>query len=176
LTADHGHPLADHGKFLKGGDRLYNELLKAPFMIRLPGGQGARRSGAVVQFHDVLPTLLDLLGMANNATAMQGRSFLPVLRGDTDTHRAVIITGYHEAVDRCIRDRMWSYVHRPAGEPDELYNLVEDPRERTNLIDQYPEEARRLASAFGSYFRRGAAQMEVKGIQGKYELASGGIA
>ena len=28
LTADHGHPLADHGKFLKGGDRMYSELLR----------------------------------------------------------------------------------------------------------------------------------------------------
>lgn len=179
LMADHGHPLADHGKFLKGGDRLYNELLKVPFMIRLPGGEGARRTQAIVQFHDVLPTLLDLLGMANNTGSMHGRSFLPVLRGDTDTHREVIITGYHEAPDRCVRDQTWSYVQRPAGEPDELYNLAEDPRERHNLIDEYPEEARRLASAFGNYFRfqaqRGVSLTQIKGIQGKYELASGGI-
>jgi arylsulfatase A-like enzyme len=176
LTADHGHPLADHGKFLKGGDRMYNELLKVPFMVRLPSGEGARRTRAVVQFHDVLPTLLDLLGMGNNSVAMQGRSFLPVLRGDADVHREVIITGYHEAPDRCVRDGTWSYVQRPEEEPDELYHLIEDPRERVNLIDQHPEQARRLARAFGSYFRRGAAQVEVKGIQGKYELASGSIA
>jgi arylsulfatase A-like enzyme len=175
LLADHGHPLADHGKFLKGGDRMYNELLKVPFMVRLPGGQGARRSQALVQFHDVLPTLLDLLGMANNTGSMHGRSFRPVLRGDADEHRQVVITGYHEAPDRCVRDRMWSYVRRPEGEPDELYNLIEDPRERHNLIDEYPGQARRLARAFGSYFRRGATQVEVKGVQGKYELASGGV-
>lgn len=176
IVADHGHPLADHGKFLKGGDRLYNELLKVPFMLRLPGGRSARRTQAIVQFHDVLPTLLDLLGLANNTEAMHGRSFLPVLRGDTDSHRQAIITGYHEAIDRCIRDQNWSYIQRPEGEPDELYNLVEDPRERRNLIDEYPEEAQRLASAFGSFFRRrGAVQATVKGVQGKYELASGGI-
>jgi arylsulfatase A-like enzyme len=175
LTADHGHPLADHGKFLKGGDRLHNELLKVPFMIRLPGGQGARRTQAIVQFHDVLPTVLDLLGLANNTAAMHGRSFLPVLRGDTDAHRAVVVTGYHEATDRCVRDRQWSYVRRPAGEPDELYNLIEDPQEQTNLIDAYPEEAARLAGAFGATFQHGAAQVEIKGIQGRYELASGGI-
>jgi arylsulfatase A-like enzyme len=176
LTADHGHPLADHGKFLKGGDRMYSELLKVPFMIRLPGGEKARRTRAIVQFHDVLPTLLDLLGFANNTAAMQGRSFLPVLYGDGDTHRKVIITGYHEAADRCVRDQRWSYIQRPAGEPDELYDLVKDPRERANLIDQHPDEALWLARAFGSYFRRGAVHTEVKGIQGKYELASGGIA
>lgn len=175
LLADHGHPLADHGKFLKGGDRLYNELLKVPFMIRLPGGQGARRTQAIIQFHDVLPTLLDLLGMANNITSMHGRSFLPVLRGDADAHREVVITGYHEAVDRCVRDQAWSYIQRPEGEPDELYNLAEDPKERTNLIGQYPEEAHRLARAFGNYFRQSGAQVAVKGIQGKYELASSGV-
>jgi arylsulfatase A-like enzyme len=176
LTADHGHPLADHGKFLKGGGRLYNELLKLPFMIRLPGGKDARRTHAIAQFHDVLPTLLDLLSMTNNTALMHGRSFLPVLRGDSDTNRDVIITGYHEAPDRCVRDQTWSYIRRAAGEPDELYHLIKDPQERVNLIDQYPEEARRLARAFGSYFQCGVAQVEVKGIQGKYELASGGIA
>lgn len=176
LLADHGHPLADHGKFLKGGDRMSSELLKVPFMVRLPGGEDARRTSALVQLHDVLPTLLDLLGMAGNAGAMHGGSFLPVLRGQSDGHREAIITGYHEAPDRCVRDRTWSYVQRPEGEPDELYNLVDDPRERVNLIDEHPEEACRLAQAFGSVFRRGAPQAIVKGIQGKYELASGGIA
>jgi arylsulfatase A-like enzyme len=175
LLADHGHPLGDHGKFLKGGDRLYNELLRVPFLVRLPGGRGARRTSAIVQFHDLLPTLLELLGMSDNASAMHGVSFAPVLSGDSDQHRTTIITGYHEATDRCIRDATWSYIARPAGEADELYNLVEDPHERVNLIDQHPQEARRLARAFGSYFRRGAPQTEVKGIQGKYELASGGI-
>ncbi len=175
LMADHGHPLADHGKFLKGGDRLYNELLRVPFMVRLPGGQGARRTPAMVQFPDVLPTLLDLAGLGNNTASMHGRSFAPVLRHQTDEHRPLIISGYHEAADRCTRDRTWSYVQRPAGEPDELYHLEKDPQERRNLIDQHPEEALRLARAFGSYFRRGTALPAVKGIQGKYELASSGI-
>jgi arylsulfatase A-like enzyme len=177
LLADHGHPLGDHGKFLKSGDRLYNELLKLPFMVRLPGGHGARRTQAIVQFHDLLPTLLDLLGMANNTAAMHGRSFLPVLRGDSDAHRDAIITGYHEASDRCVRDQTWSYIQRPPGQPDELYNLIEDPRERVNLFDQHPEQARRLASAFGSTFRLRSqptiSHTQAKGIQGKYELSSG---
>ena len=179
LLADHGHPLGDHGKFLKGTDRLYSELLKVPFMVRLPGGEGARRTQSIVQFHDVLPTVLDLLGMGNSATAMHGRSFLPVLRGDQDTHREAMITGFHEGVERCLRDATWSYIQRPPGEPEELYNLVKDPHERTNVIQEHPEEARRLAGAFGSYYRlqlgKGISETEVRGIQGKYELASGGI-
>ncbi|MGC8833500.1 MAG: sulfatase [Armatimonadota bacterium] len=176
LLADHGHPLADHGKFLKGADRLYNELLKVPFMIRLPGGEGGgRRTKALALFHDATPTLLELMGLDNNTEAMHGRSFLPVLKGDSDSHREAIITGYHEGFDRCIRDATWSYIVRPPGEPDELYNLEEDPRERRNLIDEHPDEAVRLASMFGSYYRRRGAVRVVKGIQGRYEMASGSV-
>ncbi len=180
LLADHGHPLADHGKFLKGTDRMYNELLKVPFMVRLPGGEGARRTRALVQFPDVLPTILDLLGLKNNTHSMHGKSFLPVLTGETDKHRKAIITGYHEGIDRCIRDEEWSYIQRPEGEKDELYNLVKDPKEQNNLIDDYPEEAKRLSSMFGLYFRRIRGKViggtsDKRGIQGKYEVASGTI-
>ena len=176
LVADHGHPLADHGKFLKGPDRMYSELLKVPFMVRLPGGRhGGMRRQALVQFHDVLPTLLDVMGLGNNTDAMHGKSFRAVLEGDTDEHRDAVIVGFHAGQDRCIRDKTWSYVARPGDEPDELYHLIDDPRERTNLIDRCPEEAMRLAGRFGSVFRRARGSGVVKGVQGTYEVASGSV-
>ena len=173
LIADHGHPLAEHGKFLKGGDRLYSELLKVPFMIRFPRGlYGGQRLDALASFHDVLPTLLDAIGLGNNLEALPGRSLLPLIRGEVSEARPAIISGYHEAPDRVIRDRVWSYIRRPEGQPDELYNLIEDPKERINLIDRYPQEAQRLASMFGALYRiRGAP---VKGVQGRYEVAHTG--
>lgn len=175
ITNDHGHPLGDHGKFLKGADRMYNELLKCPFLVRLPGGRnGGRQTNALVQFHDVLPTILDLLGMGADTQGMHGRSFRPVLEGDADCHRSSVIVGYHAGADRCVRDGVWSYVRRPEGEPDELYHLVDDPRETRNLIDEQPEEARRLAACFGPYFFRGPIR-EVKGVQGRYEMGSASV-
>jgi arylsulfatase A-like enzyme len=173
LIADHGHPLAEHGKFLKGGDRMYSELLKVPFLVRFPGGQyGGQRLDALASFHDVLPTLLDAVGMGNNLDAYPGKSLLPLIRGQVSEVRQAIISGYFGAPDRCIRDRVWSYIRRPAEEPDELYNLQEDPGEKTNLIDRYPEQAQRLAGMFGSlYALKGAA---VKGLQGRYEVAHTG--
>jgi len=169
LIADHGHPLADHGKFLKGGDRLYNELLKVPFTIHFPGGRYAgKRLDALASFHDVLPTLLDAVGLGNNLDALPGKSLMPVIRGQADGVRDVIISGYYGAPDRCIRDKTWSYIRRPEGEPDELYNLAEDPAESHNLIDDYPQEAQRLASSFGVLYALHGTP--VKGLQGKYEL------
>ena len=170
LLADHGHPLADHGKFLKGNDRLYSELLKVPFMIRFPNAQyGGKRVQALAQFHDVLPTILEALELGNNTETLPGRSLMPVIRGETTRHRESIITGYHVGIDRCVRDDTWSYIYRPAAEPDELYNLIEDPKEQHNLIDERPEEARRLAESFGKlYALSGRA---VKGAQGRDELS-----
>ena len=175
VTNDHGHPLGDHDKFLKGTDRMYGELLKCPFLVRLPGGRsGGRETRALVQFHDVLPTVLDLLGMESDTLAMHGRSFRGVLEGDADTHRSAAISGYHAGHDRCVRDETWSYVRRPEGQPDELYNLADDPRESRNLVDEHPEKAGRLASQFGPYFYRAPVQ-EVKGLQGRYEMGSASV-
>lgn len=172
LTADHGHPLGDHGKFLKGADRMYSELLHVPFIVRLPGGAGGgRRTDALVQFQDVLPTILELVGLASNTDCMHGRSFAPILRGDSDELRRSIVVGYHEGGDRCFRDHRLSFIERPGDEPDELYDLRDDPRETRNLIDEQPEEAARLTAAFGSMFRRRSGPY-VKGVQGRYEVAT----
>jgi len=173
FIADHGHPLADHGKFLKGGDRMYSELLKVPCTIRFPHGKyGGQRLDALASFHDVMPTLLDAVGMGNNLDAFPGKSLMPLIRGEVSEIRQAVLSGYYGAPDRCIRDRTWSYIRRPEAEPDELYNLMEDPKETVNLIDTYPQEAQRLAGMFGSlYALKGAP---VKGIQGKYEVAHTG--
>ena len=174
LLADHGHPLADHGKFLKGGDRMYSELLRVPFGIRLPSDVGSElgiKSGMsqdLIAVPDALPTQIELLGFQEDAIPLAGRSFLPVLTGEKKGRNAVIM-GYHEALDRCVRDGRYSYVSRPAGQPDELYDLEEDPREKRNLIDERPEEARRLAKVLRGVWAH-TPQSYVKGLQGKYEL------
>ena len=172
LVSDHGHPLGDHGKFLKGVDRMYSELLKVPFLVHLPGSESAGlRSDALVYYHDVTPTVFDLMGQANNTESMHGKSFLPVLKGDTNEHRQAVITGFYKGEDRCIRDKRWSYILRPEGEYDELYDLKSDPRETKNVIDEYQDEAVRLCSHFGSYFLQHPVRA-VKGIQGQYELGA----
>ena len=198
LMGDHGFPLGDHGKFLKGVDRLYNEILHVPFMIRMPGAeQAGRRVSAITQFQDFLPTMLDLLGLGANSVDLPGRSFRAVIEGETDEHRELIICGYRDGLDRVIRNREWSLILRPPGEPTELYNLQDDPAERNNVAADNPGLIRDFIEQFGSIYygdlwpgqnvtavpefvRRAigdhALQNEGKnvlGVQGRYEISSG---
>jgi len=169
VLSDHGHPLADHGKFLKGADRMYSELLKVPLIMRFPGGEyGGKRLDALAQFPDLPVTWLDAIGHAAAAHDMGGKSLMPVIRGDAESIRQVTISGYHSAPDRCIRTRRYSYVVRGPAEQDELYDLTEDPRERNNIISQKPEVADRLAAMFPkAYF---PAPPRAHGVQGDSEI------
>ena len=173
VLADHGHPLADHGKFLKGTDRLYSELLKVPFMVRLPSGKHAVID-AVVQFPDLLPTLLELLELPETyAYPLAGRSFARVLENSAGEHRRCAVAGYFEAADRCVRDREWSLILRSDGR-HELYNLKQDPKERMNLLEERRDKAEELASALALWFAGRARP--VRQVQAKYELGGTGKA
>ena len=148
---------------------MYSELLKVPAAFKLPGNAYAgRRIRELAQFPDVLPTLLDAAGLGNNNYALQGHSLLPLIRGDVSKVREAVISGFHSGIDRCIRDETWSLILRPDEQPDELYNLKDDPKEQHNLIDVHRDEARRLARIFGPIYT--AAARDIKGLQGRFEV------
>jgi len=170
VLSDHGHPLGDHGKFLKGPDRMYGELLKVPFIVRLPGGdRGGQRATALGRFPDLLPTLLDLTGLAANNAAFAGKSLRPVIEGTGGSPYAATFSGFFRADDRCVRNERYSYVARAAGQKDELYDLAEDPREMRNLIDEKRQVAEELRKQIGTVFLSHKARQ--LGVQGSFEVA-----
>ena len=169
VLSDHGHPLCDHGKFLKGGDRVYSEMLKVPLILRFPGGEhGGRRLDALAQFPDLLPTWLDAIGHPEAAHDMAGLSLMPLVRGELSALRQATVTGYRGAPDRAVRNTRYSYVVRGGDEPDELYDLIEDPRERKNILSEKPEVAAALAAKFPkAYF---PSPPKSHGVQGDSEV------
>jgi arylsulfatase A-like enzyme len=77
FTSDHGEEFADHGGFGHGGT-LYNELIRVPLIVVLPGQAEGRRIAEVVSLVDVAPTVLDLAGVARPAD-LEGRSLRDLL-------------------------------------------------------------------------------------------------
>ncbi len=91
FLSDHGMPLP----FAK--TQLYFHSTRTPWMVRWPG---VTRAGALDDRHlisgvDLLPTLLDIVGLPYPA-GMDGRSFAPVLRGETQEGRDFVVTEYNE--------------------------------------------------------------------------------
>ena len=83
-ASDHGAPLP-YGKWT-----LYETGLQVPFVVRWPGVvEAGSRAEAMVGFHDVAATLIAIAG-GTVPSELDGRSFLPVLRGETDTHREYV--------------------------------------------------------------------------------------
>ena len=78
LTSDHGTELLDHGRFFHG-HTLYGELINVPLIVRWPGRvPAARVIDDLVQGIDIMPTMLELSGIARPA-GLQGQSLRPFL-------------------------------------------------------------------------------------------------
>ena len=81
FTSDHGETLHERAWVFDHGARLYEEQVRIPLVIRLPGDRGAgARVRAPVSQVDLLPTLLELLEIPL-PRELAGRSLLPLLEG-----------------------------------------------------------------------------------------------
>ncbi len=86
FTSDHGEFCFEHG-MCKKDLVLLDALLRVPFLVRWPGRLEPRAvSETLVEEVDVLPTLLDWMGLAV-PEGVQGRSLVPYLRGEVGSHR-----------------------------------------------------------------------------------------
>src|SRR5262249_829574 len=81
FTTDHGTMLAEHDCWMKNFMPLYNELVRIPLLMKLPGGAKAgTRVTALTQTIDLMPTFLDFYG-CRTPPHVQGRSLRPTLDG-----------------------------------------------------------------------------------------------
>lgn len=147
FTSDEGYFYGEHG--LSVERRLaYEESIRIPLLMRWPGH--IKAGATLEQFAlniDIAPTLLDIAGTTIPAT-MQGRSLLPLLRGDTSAARSwrnsllieywsdkvfprVVSMGY-----QAVRTDRWKLIrYTDLKGMDELYDLESDPFEMNNLIN-----------------------------------------
>jgi choline-sulfatase len=102
-------------------------------------------NASLLSHYDIFPTLLDYLGFANpDAGQLPGQSFAPLLSGESTPERDHVVVFDEYGPVRMIRTRAWKYVHRYPYGPHELYDLVNDPDETCNLIDDPAQQARRV--------------------------------
>ena len=173
--SDHGDMAGEHGMFWKSN--FYEGSARVPFIVSWPSGfpQG-RRIDAVASLIDVGPTILDMAGAPPLPNA-QGRSFLPLLRGEhmPDWPNEVFseCLGFWGDAPSCmLRTGPWKLVHFSETDSCHLFNLDEDPDE---LIDRANDPACQavVRGALEKIHSRWSAQAMIENnekVQGDYRL------
>lgn len=148
VTSDHGEELGERRFPSFAGDHghaLLDYLVRVPLLVRDPRARidGGRRVSAQVRSMDLLPTALELLGVAVPADC-EGRSLVPLLRGESEpTERAARGGSPERGPDREFLRRAGFKLIRRTEEPEpdspfahlpelQLYDLEADPTEERN--------------------------------------------
>jgi arylsulfatase len=146
LTGDHGEGLGQHG--MTGHGRTWNEQLHVPLILKLPESaeQQAHRRDVLAALVDVLPTLANALDLPFTAEEREQFAGVDLMRNNA--RQAVFAQSVASGVvagTYCLIGNEWKYVFRDRG-GDELYDLVNDPGETRNVLEQRPVVATKMKS------------------------------
>jgi choline-sulfatase len=149
LLSDHGEGLGDHGE-QEHGLFLYQETIRIPLIVKLPGRGAARRVAAPVQQIDLAPTILDLIGAPAVANT-RGRSLKPLLAGtgpvpDTGIYSEALYSRYHFGWSELysLTDARYRLIRAPR---DELFDLERDPQELASIAGERPQVRQAMRGA-----------------------------
>ncbi len=146
LTSDHGEAFKEHG-FHFHGRTVYDEELRVPLIVRLPGAT-PKRVAQTAALIDVFPTLAQAVGI--RPAKAQGQSLIPLLTeiGTWDATRTLFLeqlpyphyevqvmgaVAGDQKVVRNVTTNVW-----------EAFDLAKDPAEKVNLLDADPQAAAAL--------------------------------
>lgn len=163
FTSDHGEMLGDHNRWKKRVP--YQASAGVPLVAAGPGVSGGRVSDAPASVMDLAATFLDAGGVEIPAD-MDSRSLLPLLAGETESHREIVRSGLepwrlaYDGQYKLVRGFDTSlenyYSSNKTPRYDEmqaftlLFDLQEDPLENVNLAEKAPDIVKRLELALRS--------------------------
>ena len=136
VTSDHGEPLWQRGEF-RHGYSLFEELVRVPLVVALPGGPRAERIEAIVSLVDLAPSLLDWVGI-ESPTSFRGQSWMrpgnalepPSAEGELLRFRT------HDVVGWFLREGPWKLLRDAEG--TRLFHLPSDPGEERDVAGLHP--------------------------------------
>lgn len=166
LTSDHGEGLGDHNETTHG-IFIYDSTLRVPLIFHNPKKLPKNRVvNDQVGTIDVLPTVLELMGIKKNPE-IQGRSFKSALsKGKLTSDKFIYVESVAAMMDRNwaplqgIRTEEWKYIDAPIPE---LYDLRSDTKEEVNLVERKPDITallkKKLQNAIKDYSSRDSSRM-----------------
>lgn len=161
VMSDHGTEFYEH-QSIDHGATLYSELINTLFAIHQPDQTQGKKVDQLVSTMDILPTVLNLLGIQNPVPQQtKGIDLTPVLKGDADiAHDVFSETDYRLfTFKRSLTTKDgWKLIITLENGKKELYDLNNDPNEQKNLITQSPQKAYNLEVILNKHIQDVAGQ------------------
>lgn len=153
VTSDHGEEFGEHGRF--GHHQDYRETLHIPLLLRWPEQIETGQVHEIVGTTDLAPTLLELCGI-RPPDAFQGRSLVPLLKGDDWMSSATFMGNQLDGIFGVRTARFSYYVHglREARAVEELFDVEVDSLERVDLRPMEPAELDSARSLVAEWLHR----------------------
>ena len=164
---------------LRGGKgRQWEGGIREPFYVIAPGvAKPGATSDTPVTGADFYPTLLDLAGLPSKPKQhADGHSIVPLLRGNSIPKRPLYWHYPHYGnqggePSSIIRRDNWKLIHYWEDDRDELYDLANDPYEKTNIASRHSTRARDMHTQLISYLAKVGAKIPARDPRFDPELA-----
>ena len=165
FISDHGEEFFDHQAW-GHGQSLYEESLKVPLIIKFPGSKyRGVKIDPIVSLVDVMPTILEEVGIDVSTHALDGKSLMPFLKGKEKRDRTFLAdvgenilslplplriamnSGQNKLIvnKTSKEEKVEPFLYPPPEiQPLELYDLAEDSTEKKNIVSQKPALATQL--------------------------------
>jgi len=187
LTSDHGDYLGDH--WMGEKDLFHDPSVRIPMIVADPRPEADATRGtvsaALVESIDLAATFIEAAGGAVPGHVVEGRSLLPLLRGEDAPWRAAAISEYDYSASpvaaqlglapkdcrlMMVATERWKMVHAEGGFRPMLFDLAADPQELRDLGDD-PDHAGVIDGMYG-HLNRWARRMSQRTAISDADIAS----
>ena len=162
FTADHGEEFLERG-WLGHTRTLYDELVRVPLILRMPGPIVRSVIAEPVSLTSLPATILELLGL-DVPEAYRGESLVPLLADpsavprdgpliEVDFAAALAQNAPKTAKKQALVEGRFKIIRDELAQSIELYDVVSDPGERTDLAASQPLRRQALSEALDARFR-----------------------
>lgn len=162
VVSDHGEEFFDHGRWGHWEDNLYDEIIKVPLILHLPERAEGQLIERQVTTLDILPTILDLCHCPV-PDGVEGSSLRPLWEqhgsgGDYPLQEVICEMPRDSWRRIAVRTETFKLIwDNQCPDTPELYDLKQDPGEKTNVFRDFPQVARLLQDRVEAHLRQADA-------------------
>jgi len=150
FTSDHGEGLGEHGMH-DHGHSLHAEVLRVPLIMTAPSLPKQRTVDVDVRTIDIMPTILDLVGIEGVIQpAFEGTSLVPMIDDIESTLPVFSEAMLYGSTERSLSSGEFKLMFDEQGQRFRLFDVSKDPAEIDDVAHRHPERTDRLRDALAT--------------------------